>query len=195
MRIDPTAPTPDWSRLEEAFEFGPEITSFFDLATGEIVGLMSDEDFDDPEGEATRAMIDGDPDRFMRIEPVGSREKYTWMERFVETVGDVRLAGRLEGALAGKSPFRRFKDTLHGSAELERWYAFERAMLRRWVVAWLEEHEITVGTAPPWPEPAEPPAPTDDALRRLAHECLDRVPSSHLGRVAALLRSIADGGA
>jgi hypothetical protein len=193
VQIDPKAPTPEWPDLELAFDFDPEmVVGFFDRQTGEIVEYMPNDDYAPEEQEATIERIDSEPGRYLKIERVPSREKFSWMEKFIETVGDPRLASRLAGALGGARPFRRFKDTLQGP-ELERWYAFERGLVRRYVVEWLETHGIAVGAAPPWPELAEPSEPSDEELRRMAHELLDRVPSSHLSRVAGLLKSLADG--
>lgn len=152
MQIDPAAPIPDWSYLEMAFDMSAEFRNFYDRQTGEVALFMPDGSLDD-EQEVTWQDVEEDPQRFVEIEAVGSREKYGWMEAFVETVVDQRLAGRLAGALGGPRPFRRFKDELAG--EEQRWFAFERVRLRRHIAAWFDEQGIAVGAAPPWPELAD----------------------------------------
>lgn len=190
MHITPDAPIPAWSSLEEAFEYDANaIAAFYDRDTGEVVGFMADPGMRCEGDQAMMDRIDSAPGRYLRIDPVDAREKFGWMEAFVETVGDPRLAGRLEGALGGPRPFRRFKDERYGE-ERERWFAFSRERVRRHVVEWVEAHELPVGAAPPWPAPAEEPELDDDELRRVAHACIDRVPSSELPRAAALLQSL-----
>jgi hypothetical protein len=53
-----------------------------------------------------------DPDRWLRVECVGSRASFIDMEVFIETVSEDALARRLQHALNGRQPFRRFKDAL-----------------------------------------------------------------------------------
>lgn len=155
MQIDLNSPIPEWDALEEAFTYEPAtIVGFLDRQTGEVVDYMPYDDYAPDEQEATLERVEGEPDRYVRIVPVSSREKFTWMEAFVDTVADQRVAGRLEGALGGPRPFRRFKDSLSASEE-QRWYAFERERLRRYVARWLDEQGIAVGAAPPWPELAQ----------------------------------------
>ncbi len=76
----------------------------------------------------------------VRIDPVPSNEAYADMEAFVARLADRRVAGRLERALGGRGPFRRFKDELYDHPELQQqWYAFKEARLRRRAIEWLAE--------------------------------------------------------
>lgn len=192
MRISPVAAVPDWSQLETAFEFDPELMgpSFYDRASGTVVALIPDL----PERDELAALIEGEPERFVRIERVEPRVEFEWMERFAATIADGRLAARLQQALGGARPFRRFKDTLHGAGKhaIERWYAFSQAQRRRAIVAWIEERDVAVGEAPPWPDLDEEPNPDPEELRRLARECIERMPVGHLPRVAALLQELVE---
>jgi hypothetical protein len=156
VQIDPAAPIPEWDYLEMAFDMSAEFLNFYDRQTGEVVLFMPD-GYGDDEQETTWQQVEADPQRFVKIEPVPSREKFMWMEAFVATVSDPRSAGRLEGALGGPRPFRRFKDSL-SAYEVQRWYAFQCERLRRHVAGWLDAQGIAVGAAPPWPELADGPA-------------------------------------
>ncbi|MGW7006273.1 UPF0158 family protein [Streptomyces sp. NPDC054933] len=76
-----------------------------DLTTGECWPDIADfevlahsEDFDDP-------------DRWLRVPFLGSREGYRDMERFIAPLDDA-LADRLRIAISGRRAFRRFKDVL-----------------------------------------------------------------------------------
>jgi hypothetical protein len=74
-----------------------------------------------------------DPDRWLRIHSEGSCDSYRDMETFIATVADPSRARRLDAALGGRGPFRRFKNTLAAwPDELERWYGWseERRMGR-----------------------------------------------------------------
>ena len=192
MRISPIAAVPVWSELEAAFEFDPEFMglSFYDRASGTVVALMPD----CPEWGALAALIEGEPARFVRIEQLEHDVEFKWMQQFAAKVRDERLAARLNHALRTPRPFRRFKETVHSAGKhvRERWYAFLQAQRRRVIVAWLEEHDVAVGEAPPWPDLDEEPGPDPEELRRLARECIDRLPVSHLPRVAALLQELVE---
>ena len=78
------------------------------------------------------------------------------METVAETAPNPALAKRLERALAGRRPFRRFKDVPYDvPAERERWFAFGEQRRRRRIDDWLtaegvlEEGEFHV-LAWPW---------------------------------------------
>src|SRR5262245_44742843 len=96
-----------WEALEDAFENNaPEVHSYLHLSTGEVIRIV--DGIADPEMH-TRIMGDAD---YMRVDPVSSREQYRWMERFIATVDEPELRGKLLGAIDGKGAFRRFKDVL-----------------------------------------------------------------------------------
>lgn len=148
MRITPEAPTPDWDSIESALESpDPELRSYYDTVTGEVHITGP---FEDDPGE--REMIDGDPRRFREIGRLESGEEHRWMTRFAdEEVADGRLRGMLDVALHGRGCFRRFKDVLLSApAERARWFAYRDRMLKAAVERWFTEHELPVGTPPPW---------------------------------------------
>jgi hypothetical protein len=85
----------------------------------------------------------------MAVDPLPSSVEYGWMEEFAETVAAAALRVRLEEALAGDGPFRRFKDVLAGHpAERERWFAFHDERVREAAREWLEENGVKVGEEP-----------------------------------------------
>src|SRR4051794_22530498 len=66
--------------------------------------------------------------RFLSVEPDDPQEGYRDMEEFIATVREPVLRELLSTALAGKGPFRRFKDALLRSpVERERWFRFHEA--------------------------------------------------------------------
>ncbi|PYQ03038.1 MAG: hypothetical protein DMF82_14320, partial [Acidobacteria bacterium] len=100
----------DWDDLETALTWrDPEGSRhFLDLLTGEVILWTRDGDM--PSSEAIdEGLAEG---RLIPIDPLPSSVEYGWMEEFVATVRDPGLRRRLEAALGGNRPFRRFKDAL-----------------------------------------------------------------------------------
>ncbi len=144
-----------WDSLEDAFENNaPEVASYLHLETGEVVRFV--EGISDPD---LHDRVADDPS-YMLVDPVPSREQYRWMERFIESVEDDALRGRLAAAIQGRGAFRRFKDVLlDDPVERERWFAFRSARLRSAMEAWLKAHGIE-----PAPRP-EPEVPSSEEVR------------------------------
>lgn len=77
-------------------------------------------------------------DRFHPIPQQTSREGYSDMEEFIESLGDSHLADLLAVAIQGKGAFRRFKDVLGDyPAQRQAWFSFERERQRQRMLAWL----------------------------------------------------------
>ncbi len=110
----------DLDELSLALEGDPNLTGGkLDLRTGEVhlVSPMfgEDDEFDaDGEHEDDEFDADGEEpeERWLRFDSLGSRAGFEDMEEFLATVSDDTLAYRLERALSGRGPFRRFKDEL-----------------------------------------------------------------------------------
>jgi hypothetical protein len=140
----------DWDALEMAFESHvPEQRCFLDRTTGAL----------HHDGETSVA--EPDPDRFVRVEPVPSREQYRMMERFIATVVHPALKDALQDAIVGKGAFRRFKDALgRYPDERKRWFAFRDALLHLHILDWMKAARIELQEMPAWNlEPPMTPAP------------------------------------
>lgn len=146
----------DWEALELAFESHvPEQRCFLDRTTG---ALRHDLD----------AGSEPDPERFVRVDPVPSREQYRMMERFIATVTNPALKEALQDAIVGKGAFRRFKDALGRTPdERKRWFAFRDALVHLHILDWLKAARIELQEMPAWnlelpltpsPEPSSAPA-------------------------------------
>ena len=132
--------TIDWGDLEVALTWrDPEGGHYLDLTTGEI--LFWSRGGDGPsEEEMDGGVAEG---RLIAIEPLPSSLGYGWREEFTAAVRDPGLRDRLEAALAGRRPFRRFKEVLaYFPADLEAWYALEAKRLRAAAREWLDDNEI-----------------------------------------------------
>jgi len=152
----------DWEALENAFENNaPEVHSYLQLMSGDVLRVV--DGVADPQ---MHARIAADP-KYLRIEPVSSREQYRWMERYIPMVEEPKLRARLETSIDGKGAFRRFKDVLmaHGP-ERERWFTYRSERLRTFMEAWLTTHSITPTARAEWVQPAtesqEPAQPVEE---------------------------------
>ena len=143
----------DLDDLTSALEGDPNLTGGrIDLRTGDV-HLVSplfggDDDIDPDEGSTEAVIGDGDAtgeaeERWLRFDSLGSRAGFDDMRDFLATVPDERLAGRLERALGGRGPFRRFKDALADSpAELARFHRFTDDRRLGRARAWLAENAL-----------------------------------------------------
>ncbi len=203
-----------WEALEDAFENNaPEVHSYLHFDTGEVIRIV-----DGVADPSMHTRIIGDS-RYLRIDPVSSREQYRWMERFIATVEDEELRRRLNIAIDGKGAFRRFKDALVSHpVDRERWFAFRSERLRSCMESWLTAHGIHSVERPTWhvptaeevqPEaeaeaeaeaepqseaPTEPAsqAPTGHAHRGRLHELVDRLSSRDIEAAETFLAYLQD---
>jgi len=185
-----------WEALEDAFENNaPEVHSYLHFDTGEVIRIV-----DGVADPSMHTRIIGDS-RYLRIDPVSSREQYRWMERFIATVEDEDLRRQLNISIDGKGAFRRFKDALVSHpVDRERWFAFRSERLRSCMDSWLTAHGIHSVERPTWhvptadevgevgPESAKPAKPAEpdervsrvavsDAHRKRLHELVDGLSS------------------
>ncbi|MBW2188114.1 MAG: hypothetical protein JRG93_00805 [Deltaproteobacteria bacterium] len=138
-----------WEALEDAFENNaPEVHSYLHFDTGEVIRIV-----DGVADPSMHTRIIGDS-RYLRIDPVSSREQYRWMERFIATVEGEELRRQLNIAIDGKGAFRRFKDALVSHpVDRERWFAFRSERLRSCMESWLTAHGIHSVERPTWHVP------------------------------------------
>jgi hypothetical protein len=86
---------------------------------------------------------DDETGRFLSIEPEDSHEGFRDMEEFIVTVRDPAFRELLGVAIAGKGPFRRFKEVLARSPEERaRWFGFHEARLDARIREWLAANDI-----------------------------------------------------
>ncbi len=96
-------------------------------------------------GEEDDALTE-DPERWLWVEPEGSRDSFRDMEGFIGTVADAALARRLDTALGGRRPFRHWKDALSAwPDELERWYGWSEERRIGRAREWLADAGYTAG--------------------------------------------------
>ncbi|MBO6936146.1 MAG: hypothetical protein JJ863_14285 [Deltaproteobacteria bacterium] len=189
-----------WEALEDAFENNaPEVHSYLQFDTGEVIRIV--------DGVADPRMHEkiARDDKYLKIDPVSSREQYRWMERFIDSVEDEKeLQTKLTVAIDGKGAFRRFKDVLMSyPVQRERWFTFRSERLAACMKAWLTAHDIEAVERPAWRVPSaeevraqvEPTkskrrltrAQTAEANRLRLKELVDLVPVRELDTALAFM--------
>ena len=131
----------DLADLAEALEDHSDGHSWWiDPESGEV--LLGSEYFEeqgvrDPESRGLRP-----------VDPIPSHEGYEDMQAFIERVRDPRARRLLEGAIAGRGAFRRFKNTLLDFPELrDSWFRFHDTRLERRAIRWLLDEGLIDGAA------------------------------------------------
>jgi hypothetical protein len=108
-----------------------------DLQSGETWPSETEEVWGEEFGHK-EDLAEAGSERWLWVECIGSRDGYTDMENFIESVPDPRRRDMLEVAIAGRGAFRRFKDVLaRWPGELERWHLFSDERRRGRARAWL----------------------------------------------------------
>jgi hypothetical protein len=134
--------------------------SYLDIETGEVQHHFPDLDGPlDDEFDASSEEPDDDkeelppgpfitlyrqnPDRFLEIPHIESREEYERMIEFAASLDEEDIAEKMNLALRGKGAFRRFRDVIDEYPDIqERWFAEKYEYYAQVVVDWLEEEEI-----------------------------------------------------
>ncbi len=163
----------DWTSLEAAFEnHSPDARSYLDRTSGEVITVVGTD-----EADPLVARVNTNPDNYVRVEPIPSREQYRMMERFIATVHHPELRDRLQDSIVGKGAFRRFKDVVTQYVEeRKRWFTFRDVLAHQYIMDWLKTNRVEPNELPAWslelppePDPPEPggaaPVPQEEEAR------------------------------
>jgi hypothetical protein len=143
----------DLRELEFAFEWNnPDARYFLNADTGVLVFITDDDSAmlseygpDDPD-HPSRLSLDLLQSRdsvYLQVPSVSSQQGYAFMRDFIETVENAHLRAALEGAIAERKPFRRFRSLIERHPdELKRWHAYKSGRVLALVVAWLRSQGI-----------------------------------------------------
>jgi hypothetical protein len=83
--------------------------------------------------------------RYLSVPEGESRDGFSDMEGFTETVKDLSIRKELNGALSRQRPFRGFKDVLEGyPAVREEWDKYQESRQIQRVRRWLKDEDIEV---------------------------------------------------
>jgi hypothetical protein len=127
----------------------PDAQHFFDRQTGEVLSIFTDL----ADEEEQQELLDADPDRYVRLDPVPSWVGYEIMSDFLETLPESKVRRELSQALERKRPFRRFKDVLLNYPEVEEdWFRFHEQAFIKIIQEWLDVNDLEVILVPFYPE-------------------------------------------
>ncbi len=116
---------------------------YVDLATGEVYGDSATAPL--IVGEDAAIDVEAEPERWLRFEPIGSRDGWRDMAAFAERQCDTALRERLERAIQGKGAFRRFRDLVHDEDLAQQWHAFSSDRQHGRAREYLADEGIRVG--------------------------------------------------
>lgn len=123
----------DLMELESALDFGSDARNFFNPESGEIVSYGGGEEEDEDDEEFDIAGL-------LPIDSISSRERFGWMEDFIDAVYSITAQSSLRKTLREKKPFRQFKDALmEYPAVRQQWFAFEAQKVRKTAVSFIQE--------------------------------------------------------
>ncbi|PTX91631.1 UPF0158 family protein [Opitutus sp. ER46] len=132
----------DMMMLEEAFDHHGEGGWYLNLVTGDVLIR-----FDDPDVENE---IEGNPDKYLLIEPTLPDEDHRVMLDFVAGLPDGKARRELARALNGPRSFGHFRDELRRWPDVrEQWFAFRDARVTEHARRWLADHDIEPVPRPP----------------------------------------------
>lgn len=114
-------------------------TGYLDLKTGDILTLFDSFLYgEDEEQQEILDQIEENPDRYLEIDPIGSREGYRIMEKFVATLPEGEDRNLLNKVLSWKKPFSNFRNAIAGMGDIrEKWFHFHDKQLRIHALEWL----------------------------------------------------------
>lgn len=105
--------------------------------TGEVAFISPDMGLDDDQTD-----LEND-DHWVAVEAISSSDGYRIMQDFVFKLPQSAYRERLEHALDGPRPFRRFKDALaEDPQQREAWFAFHESRILKYGEEWLESEGI-----------------------------------------------------
>ncbi len=72
--------------------------------------------------------------KWIKIEPLESRESYKIMESFVESLPEGKEKNKLANAVGGYKPFANFSRLIHNSRERENWFKYRICRFEKYVI-------------------------------------------------------------
>ncbi len=125
-------------------------TGYLDLETGDILTIFDSFLYgEDEEQQEILDQIEENPDQYLEMDPIGSREGYRIMEKFVATLPEGEDRNLLNKVLSWKKPFSNFRNAIADMGDIrEKWFDFHDKQLRRLALEWLELNGIIAELVP-----------------------------------------------
>ena len=130
----------DLGMVAVALEDHSEMEWYLDRTTGEV--LPTSADFG-ATPEEIMMQIETDPDRFLLIDPMDSRDGHRIMQAYVNDMLEGEASRRLAQALSGRKPFASFKQALFAyPGERDAWFEFHNEHMLEAAREFLGSNEI-----------------------------------------------------
>lgn len=116
-------------------ELATGIRCYLHRLTGELITFPNIDQFADTNAwQEEMANVDAQPDAYLEITSMSSRESFQIMERFIEQVASDAFRNRLLYAIGQPKPFRRFKQVIDESGEYrQEWFTFRQSQTVEWL--------------------------------------------------------------
>ena len=113
---------------------------YLDRTNGDVFAIPQDPG--DTQQEAID-LVESEPDRFLVIDPLDSRDEFVVMEDYIDTLPEGEARRSLARAISGPRPFASFKHVLHDFPdERKAWFQFEEGFLLENAREFLRSKEI-----------------------------------------------------
>jgi hypothetical protein len=130
----------DLGMVAVALEDHSEMEWYLDRVTGEV--LPTSVDFGGAPEEIMME-IETDPDRFLLIDPMDSRDGHRIMQAFINGMVEGEASRRLARAISGRKPFASFKQALFDyPRERDAWFEFHNEHMLEEAREFLRLNEI-----------------------------------------------------
>ena len=123
-------------------DHGGFLSYYLDNETGEI--LLESEDSELlGEVDGLAQGLEEEPDRYVAIEALSSRDGYRIMEDFVDSLPEGEERQILQQALSWKKPFSNFKSAIADMGPLrEQWFKHRDRRMQQEMQDWFAYHEL-----------------------------------------------------
>ena len=128
-----------YREVGEAMSMG-DSRCFINIETLKVDIHASEEYFDSNDTEDSAEEATNNPEKFLLLEPISSRDAFETMEAFINTVKNKYLQNRLMQAIDKKKPFANFKKIIDSSLERQNWFDFRDKAYAEIAKEWLEEN-------------------------------------------------------
>jgi hypothetical protein len=120
-------------KLVDELETG--IKCYLHRQTSEVIAFPDPDQFPDTDDwHQEMDQVEADPNDYLEITPMSSRESFQIMERFINVVDSQAVRNRLLYALNQPKPFQRFKQLIDESGKYrQQWFAFHESRAIKWL--------------------------------------------------------------
>lgn len=120
-----------------------EITHYLNIETGKFAIHSNFSGAFDENGNEIKEKNPFAGKKYIEIPGVMSYEAFRDMERFVQTVKDIKLQKRLTKILDGKGPFQHFVKYLSDFPEEKKdWEKFKKECIKKRAIEWLKDNNL-----------------------------------------------------